>query len=100
MASGAVGAAGQGINLVTNVAAQAADHNLSFFSTLRAELGFYVGCLKPGAAAAEGERTSFPVPDAPEEPTLSARGLYDAYLTLRVDHRVVATTWTRTTGDW
>ena len=35
----------RGINLVANAAAQSADHISSFFTMLRAELGFYVGCL-------------------------------------------------------
>lgn len=35
----------RGINLVANAAAQAASHVESFFTLLRAELAFYVGCL-------------------------------------------------------
>ena len=35
----------RGINLVANAAAQSADHIGSYFTMLRAELGFYVGCL-------------------------------------------------------
>jgi DNA mismatch repair ATPase MutS len=81
---------GRGINLVANAAAQSADHILSFFTMLRVELGFYVGCLNlRDRLAAKGEPTCFPVPDAPGEPTLSARGLYDVCLTLSIDARVV-----------
>ena len=36
---------GQGINLVANAVAQSADHVKSFFSMLRLELAFYLGCL-------------------------------------------------------
>jgi hypothetical protein len=81
---------GRGINLVANAAAQSADHILSFFTMLRIELGFYVSCLNLWKRlAAKGEPTCFPVPDAASTPTLSARGLYDACLTLRVEPRVV-----------
>ncbi len=81
---------GRGINLVANAAAQSADHILSFFSMLRAELGFYVGCLNlRERLAAKQEPTCFPVPDAPGEPTLSARDFYDVCLSLSVEARVV-----------
>ncbi len=61
---------GRGINLVANAAARSADHILSFFSMLRAELGFYVGCLNlRERLAAKQEPTCFPVPAAPGEPT-------------------------------
>ena len=36
---------GRGIGLVANALAQSTDHVLGFFGLLRAELGFYVGCL-------------------------------------------------------
>jgi hypothetical protein len=36
---------GKGINLVADAAAQSADHVKSFFSMLRLELAFYLGCL-------------------------------------------------------
>jgi DNA mismatch repair ATPase MutS len=81
---------GRGINLVANAAAQSADHILSFFTRLRIELAFYVSCLKlRERLAAKEEPTCLPVPEAPGTRTLSARGLYDACLTLRVDPRVV-----------
>jgi DNA mismatch repair ATPase MutS len=81
---------GRGINLVANAAAQSADHILSFFSMLRAELGFYVGCLNlRERLASKGQPTCFPVPVAREEPVLSARGLFEVCLSLSVDARVV-----------
>jgi hypothetical protein len=81
---------GRGINLVANAAAQSADHVLSFFTRLRVELGFYVGCLNlHKTLAAKGEPTCFPVPEEPGTPRLSARGLHDACLSLRVEPRVV-----------
>jgi hypothetical protein len=39
------GLTGRGINLIANAAAQSADHIGSYFTMLRAELGFYIGCL-------------------------------------------------------
>ena len=81
---------GRGINLVANALAQSNDHILSFFTMLRAELGFYVGCLNlHGELAQKSEHICFPVPIALNEPTLSGRGLYDVCLSLIVSDRVV-----------
>jgi DNA mismatch repair ATPase MutS len=80
----------RGINLAANALAQSTDHILSFFSMLCSELAFYVGCLNlHGVIAGKGEPTCFPVPLAGGQPALSARGLYDACLTLHVSARVV-----------
>ena len=80
----------RGINLVANALAQSTDHILSFFGMLRSELAFYVGCLNVhGLLAGKSEPTCFPVPLAGGEPALTARGLYDACLTLHVSARVV-----------
>lgn len=84
---------GQGINLVANALTQSRDHILSFFSVLRAELAFYVGCLNLHARLREkGEPVCIPVPLALDEPMLSAEGLYDACLSLRIGERVVGNT--------
>jgi DNA mismatch repair ATPase MutS len=81
---------GRGINLAANALAQSTDHILSFFAMLRAELAFYVGCLNLRERLdAKGEPTCFPVPVAPGEPALAAKGLYDVCLTLLLDMRVV-----------
>jgi len=81
---------GRGIDVVANVLAQSADHILSFFSMLRAELGFYIGCLNLWEQLArKGEPICFPVPLAADGPILSSRGLYDVSLSLTVDERVV-----------
>ncbi len=80
----------KGINLAANALAQSADHILSFFSMLRSELAFYVGCLNVhGLLAGKGEPTCFPVPFAGGQLALTARGLYDACLTLHVSARVI-----------
>jgi MutS domain V len=80
---------GRGINLAANALAQSADHMLSFFTKLRCELGFYVGCLNVHDRLAEvGEPMCFPEPVAADEPTrLSFHGLYDVCLSLRLDRR-------------
>jgi len=80
----------RGVNLAANALAQSADHILNFFSMLRSELAFYVGCLNVhGLLAGKGEPTCFPVPLAGGQLALTARGLYDACLTLHVSARVV-----------
>jgi len=80
---------GRGISLVASAAAQSADHILSFFTMLRAELGFYVGCLNLHERLAElGETTCSPVPLYPGRPALCARGLYEPCLALAVNGRV------------
>jgi hypothetical protein len=78
---------GRGINLAANGLAQSADHMLSFFTMLRCELGFYVGCLNVRDRLAEaGEPVCFPEPVATGGPVrLSVRGLYDVCLSLRLD---------------
>ena len=55
----------RGINLVANAAAQSADHIRSYFTMLRAELGFYVSCLNlADRLAAKGVPISVPEPAA------------------------------------
>jgi len=81
---------GRGINLVANAVAQAADHINSFFSMLRLELGFYLGCLNLHERLEQkGEPTCFPEPVTESQPTLTATGLYDVCLTLHIQDRVV-----------
>ncbi len=80
----------KGTNLVANALGQSTDHILGFFTMLRVELAFYVGCLNlHRRLAAKGEPTCFPVPEAPERRRHSCRGLYDVCLSLNLDHRAV-----------
>jgi DNA mismatch repair ATPase MutS len=80
----------RGINLVANALAQSTDHILSFFTMLRTELAFYVGCVNLHEQLAQlGEPTCFPVPVAPGERRHSYRGLYDVCLALSMKQRVV-----------
>jgi DNA mismatch repair ATPase MutS len=80
----------RGINSVANALAQAADHMLHFFRTLRAELAFYVGCMNlHGQLVRKGEPISFPVPEPAIERRHVCTGLYDVCLSLTLDRRVV-----------
>ena len=80
----------RGINLVANALAQSADHIVSFFSMLRTELAFYVGCLNLHERLAQkGEPISFPLPVTPGERRHSFNGLYDVCLALSLEQRAV-----------
>lgn len=82
--------ASRGINLVANAAAQSADHIGSFFKMLRAELGFYVGCVNLADGLRErGVPTCFPQPSESRPLRLSALDLRDASLVLRAGNEVV-----------
>ncbi len=80
----------RGMNLVANALAQSAEHVVSFFVMLTAEIGFYVACLNLNdRLAAKQEPITFPIATSGSETTLSARGLYDVCLALTVDGPVV-----------
>jgi MutS domain V len=78
----------RGLNGAANALAQSTDHIKSFFEMLRAELGFYLGCLNlRNRLMAKGQPVCFPDPIGPppasaEQARLSARGLYDTSLAL------------------
>ncbi len=75
----------KGTNLVANALAQSADHVVSFFTMLRVELAFYVGCLNlAGTLTARRTPVCFPEPASPEEHRHSAAGLYDVCLALNL----------------
>jgi hypothetical protein len=81
---------GRGIDLAANSLARSADHITSYFTLLRGELGFYMGCLNLHAAlAAKGRPTCFPVPTPSAPAALRFRDLYDLNLGLRLDNEVV-----------
>jgi hypothetical protein len=86
----------RGLNGTANALAQSADHIKAFFEMLRAELGFYLGCLNlRDRLTAKGQQVCFPEPAGPAPASagharLSARGLYDASLALSLgDTRAV-----------
>jgi DNA mismatch repair ATPase MutS len=90
----------RGISRVAMALAQSAEHVLSFFNALRAELAFYVGCLNlHGRLAAEEEPVCFPAPapspslrGVPGERRHCFSGLYDVCLSLHMERRVVGNT--------
>ena len=56
----------RGLNGAANALAQSADHIRAFFEMLRAELGFYLGCLNlRDRLTAKGEPVCFPEPANP-----------------------------------
>ena len=80
----------RGINLVANALGQSTDHVLSFFTMLRTELAFYLGCLNLHAHLAQlGEPICFPRPLAPGERRHAFQGLYDVCLALTMKQRIV-----------
>ena len=80
----------RGINLVANAAAQSADHIGSYFTMLRAELGFYVGCLNlADRLAAKAVPVTVPDPAPPSPPAFSCTDLRDACLALQSADPVV-----------
>jgi MutS domain V len=80
----------KGANLVANALTQSVDHVRSFFTMLRTEIGFYVGCLNLSERLAEqGQPTAFPAAIPRGELALSARGLYDVCLALTTGAAVV-----------
>jgi len=80
----------RGLNDVANAVAQSADHVKSFFTTLKLELAFYLGCLNLHARLVDrGEPVCFPQPLAAGETSLVAAELYDVALSLHLAERPV-----------
>ncbi len=80
----------RGINLVANALAQSNDHILSFFSLLRAELAFYVGCQNLHRQLVElDEPITFPQAVSHSERSHSFTELYDICLALTMKRKVV-----------
>ncbi len=80
----------RGIIHVANALAQSTDHIVSFFTMLRNELAFYIGCLNLHEQLVQiGEPISFPLPVAIGERKSSFTGLYDICLALTMGKRIV-----------
>jgi MutS domain V len=74
----------RGLNLVANALRQSNDHILSFFTMLRCELAFYVGCLNlHDRLRSENLPICRPQPLPVDHSGLDCSGLYDACLPLR-----------------
>ncbi|GAB4443420.1 MAG: DNA mismatch repair protein MutS [Anaerolineae bacterium] len=81
----------RGINLVANALAQSTDHILSFFTMLRTELAFYLGCLNLHEQLTQmREPISFPLPAPPGERKHAFEGLYDVCLALTIKRKIVS----------
>jgi len=80
----------RGINCVANALAQSAEHIRGFFTMLRNELAFYVGCTNLYEQLSEmGLPSCFPEALPASKTALSARGVYDVCLVLRNGGRAV-----------
>ncbi len=81
----------RGINLIADALSQSSDHVLGFFTQLRVELAFYVGCLNLRKELDSlGLPTTMPIPQPANRCALEASGLYDAVLALAMRSEVVA----------
>lgn len=81
----------RGINHVANAMAQSADHMKSFFFTLRAELGFYLGCLNMrNELLRRAMPVCIPLPHTVAQRKHRYQQLYDVSLALRMDRAPVA----------
>lgn len=79
------------LNEVANALAQSNDHMLAFFTALRAELAFYLGCVRlHGVLAARGVAVCRPEAQPPDTRDLRCQGLVDVSLALVRDEPVVA----------
>jgi MutS domain V len=73
------------LTLVANSVGESSAHITAFFQALRTELGFYVGCLNlHDRLSAIGQPPTMPDPQPLGSGRRTARGLYDACLSLRI----------------
>ncbi len=80
----------RGINIAANALAQSTEHIYSFFTNLRLELSFYIGCLNLYQKITDiGLPVSFPDPADSTNIKLSYKGLYDICLALTVNKSIV-----------
>jgi hypothetical protein len=80
----------RGENSTANALARSVDHILSFFTALRTELGFYIGCMNLlDTLTARGYPTCTPLPGPRDTDELAAEGLYDVTLALTLEGEVV-----------
>lgn len=81
----------KGIILIANAMAQATAHLLSFFNSLRVEIGFYIACLNlSDNFSAKNTQVSLPEPIPKGERHFSFDNLYDACLILTSDKEIVS----------
>ncbi len=81
------------ISRVAVALAESADHVVSFFNLLRAELAFYLACTNlHEKLQAKGEPVCFPDPVFAGERRHRFRNLYDVSLSLRMEGEIVSNT--------
>lgn len=82
--------AGRAVNDIANTVTQSADHVQAFFSRLRTELGFYLGCVNLHQQLTKsGAPTCFPIPTPISPPQFGCRGLRDVALCLTASKPVI-----------
>ena len=87
------------INDVANAASQAVDHVLAFFTAMRTELAFYLGCARLEHNLCQlGANLTMPDPAEPDQ-SMAATGLYDASLAIRAGTAPVASDVDLAGGD-
>ena len=80
----------QALSSLAQVVAEATDHLLAFFTMLRREIGFYVGCVRLHARLTrDGLPVCIPTPRAPGSAGLRCTGLYEPVLGLRARGQIV-----------
>jgi len=78
------------MNAVVNTLGQSADTIHNFFSVLKRELAFYIGCLNlEEKLTSIDEPVSFPIPAPSNTRVLTCKGLYDVCLALHMNQKVV-----------
>ena len=81
----------RGISLAADAVHQSAQHVLSFFRMIRAELAFYIGCLNlANALDATAQPFCYPEPVAGSDRLHAFEGLYDVCLALRLQKPIVS----------
>jgi DNA mismatch repair ATPase MutS len=76
--------------MVARALRESTDHIMGFFTSLRNELGFYIGCLNLRETLLKsGEPTCIPTTSDADSFVLSVRGLYDVSLTLKLAQRII-----------
>ncbi len=79
----------RGLNTSANVLAQSTDHILHFFTALRTELAFYIGCINAHEDLSKWEAPlAFPRPLSHSEHIHSFSGLYDVCLSLHMKEKI------------
>jgi len=80
----------RGINNVANALAQSCDHILSFFTMLRTELAFYMGCLNLSEQLSQMDApVCFPTSMEMEERKHTGKGIYDVCLVLTQKQKAI-----------